>query len=104
MQPSPDWRARRSSATQPARPAGSPSLLPCLGRRSIGVLGLEQREGRAQYDVEIEQQRPVFDVVEVVLDALLDLLVRIRLAPPAVDLRPTGDAGFDAVAGEIAVD
>src|SRR6476620_4437019 len=38
------------------------------------------------------------------LDALLDLLGRSEFAAPAVDLRPSGDAGLDAMAGEIAVD
>ena len=70
----------------------------------IGVLALEQREGRRGEDVEVENQRPVLDVVEVMLDALLDLLARVGLAAPAVDLRPAGDPGLDPVAGEIAVD
>ncbi len=36
------------------------------------------------HDLEIERQRPVLDVVEVELDALLER----RVAAPAVDLRP----------------
>src|SRR5262245_8109934 len=71
---------------------------------SIGVLGLEQRARRAEQDVEVEQHRPVFDVIQVMLDAPLDLLVGISLTTPAVDLGPTGDARLDAMAGEIAVD
>ena len=47
-------------------------------RSSVGVLGLEQRERRHRQDVEVEQHRPVLDVVEVVLDAALDLLVACR--------------------------
>ena len=61
-------------------------------------------ERRAQQDVEVEQERPVLDVVEIVLDAALDLFLAVGLAAPAVDLRPAGDAGLDAVAREIAVD
>ena len=67
------------------------------------VLG-QQRQRRLQQNVEVEQHRPVLDVVEVELDALLDLLFIVDLAAPAVDLRPAGDAGLDAVAREIAVD
>ena len=33
-----------------------------------------------------------------------DLFLRIGVAAPAVDLRPAGDAGLDAMAREIAVD
>src|ERR1051325_2116696 len=62
----------------------------------------QQRDRRFQQDVEVEQHRPVLDVIEVELDALLDLLFIVDLAAPAVDLRPAGDAGFDAVAREIA--
>src|SRR6201999_345147 len=51
-----------------------------------------------------EQRRQVLDVVEIELDALLDLLFVVDLAAPAVDLRPASDAGLDAVTGEIAVD
>jgi hypothetical protein len=38
-----------------------------------------ERERRLRQDVEVEQHRPVLDVVEIVLDALLDLLVACRL-------------------------
>ena len=54
-------------------------------------------------DVEVEQDRPILDVVKIVLDALLDFLLAVRLAAPAADLRPTGDSRLDAMAGEIAV-
>src|SRR6266536_3318560 len=39
-----------------------------------------------------------------VLDAPLDLLFGVGLAAPAVDLRPAGDPGLDAMAREVAVD
>ena len=65
---------------------------------------VDQRQRRLEKNVQIEQHRPVLDVVEVELDALLDLFLVIDLAAPAVDLRPAGNAGLDAVAGEIAVD
>src|SRR5580700_3825337 len=70
---------------------------------SVLVLG-HQGNRRPQENEEVEQHRPVLDVIEVELDALLDLLFVVDLAAPAVDLRPAGDAGLDAVAGEIAVD
>src|SRR5262245_124959 len=72
---------------------------------SIRVLALgHQRDRRLQENVEVEQHRPVLDVIKIELDALLDLLVGIDFAAPAVDLGPAGDARLDAVAGEIAVD
>src|SRR3954470_409431 len=70
---------------------------------SVFVLG-QQRDRRLQQNHEIEQHRPVLDVIEVKLDAFLDLLFVVDLAAPAVDLGPAGDAGLDPVAGEIAVD
>src|ERR1700692_1978028 len=72
---------------------------------SVGVLVLRhQRQWRLEKNVEIEQHRPVLDVIEVELDALLDFLLAVALAAPAVDLGPAGNARLDAVAGEIAVD
>src|ERR1700731_2559567 len=71
----------------------------------IGVLVPgHQRHWRLEKDVEIEQHRPVLDVVEVELDALLDFLLAVALPAPAVDLGPAGDAGLDPVTREIAVD
>ena len=46
----------------------------------------------------------MLDVVEVVLDALHDLVDRIGLAAPAMDLRPAGDPRLHLVAREIALD
>src|SRR5262245_44788271 len=64
----------------------------------VGVVGTEDRAERLEDDVEVEPHRPVVDVVEIVLDALADLVDRVGLATPAVDLRPAGDAGLHAVA------
>src|SRR3954451_18837644 len=69
----------------------------------ILVLG-QQRDRRLQQNHEIEQHRPVLNVIEVELDAFLDLLFVVDLAAPAVDLGPAGDAGLHPVPGEIAVD
>src|SRR5258705_1764810 len=73
--------------------------------RLIGVLVLRhQRQRRLEKNVEIKQHRPVLDVVEIELDALLDFLLAVDFAAPAIDLGPAGNAGLDAVAREIAVD
>ena len=52
---------------------------------------------RQPHDLEVERDRPVLDVVEVVLDALLDR----RVAAPAVDLRPAGQARAHLVAQHV---
>ena len=75
-----------------------------FGASLVRLPCVEQRERRAHEDVEVEQDRPVLDVVEVVLDAPADLFRRVGLAAPAVDLGPAGDARLDLVAGEVAVD
>src|SRR5580700_11068767 len=83
---------RSQTYTKPAQPA------------SIGILVLRhQRERGLEQDEEIEQHRPVLDVIEVELDALLDFLFAVDFAAPAVDLSPAGNAGLDAVACEISV-
>ena len=55
-----------------------------------------------QQDIEIEGNRPVLDIIEIVLDTAVQLLDRVGLTPPAIDLGPAGDAGLHPVAGEIA--
>src|ERR1700722_19389698 len=73
--------------------------LECAKARSIGVLVLRHQNQRGlEKNVEVEQNRPVLDVVEVELHALLDFFLVVDFAAPAVD------AGFDTVAREIAVD
>src|SRR4051812_18948430 len=77
----------------------------CAGTNSIRVLvPRQQRDRRFQQDVDVEQHRPVLDVIQVELDALLDLLFIVNLAAPAVDLRPAGDAGFYAMASKVTID
>src|SRR5688572_20579264 len=61
------------------------------GPRSAGVLLTEEGQ---QHDLEIEQEVPIFDVVEVAADAR----VEIGVAAVAVDLGPAGDARLDVVA------
>src|SRR5262249_5489270 len=85
-------------------PGGTPAPDCVRPASSVGFVGFQERERRPRHDVGIEHQRPVLDVVEVMLDAALDRLRVLDLAAPAVDLRPAGDAGLDPVAGEVAVD
>src|ERR1041385_5664528 len=63
---------------------GSGGRLKPATQSSVGVLGPEQRDRGPHQDVEIEQHRPVLDVVEVVLDAALHLLGTGEVAAPAV--------------------
>src|ERR1019366_8583751 len=51
-------------------------------------------------NVQIEPRGPVGDVVEIVLDTF----AQRRVAAPAVDLGPAGDAGFDGVPSVIVRD
>ena len=52
---------------------------------------------------EVEPQRPVLDIIEIMLHAGAHLLETVGLAPEPADLRPAGDTGLDAMATEIAV-
>src|SRR5450432_1107045 len=55
--------------------------------RSVSVLVLRhQRQRRLEKNVEIEQHRPVLDIIEIELDPLLDLLFAVDFAAPAIDL------------------
>src|SRR3546814_5508917 len=88
-------------------PAGRPGDLAGHGRTtggSIGAVVVEHHEDRLDHDPEVEEHRPVLDVEQVVFDALAQLLLSVRLAAPAVDLRPAGDARLDAVAGRVLPD
>src|ERR1700691_987777 len=52
------------------------------------VFLLKYRQARFYNDPHIKPDRPVFDVIQIVLGPLLDLLGSQRLAPPAIDLGP----------------
>src|ERR1043165_6921324 len=64
---------------------------------SIRVFVTQAVYKRHEKDLQVEHQRPVFDVIQVVLDAHADR----RIAAPAVHLRPAGDAGADFVAEHV---
>src|SRR5262249_54814333 len=78
-----------SARCDPMKPAAPVTTTRCL----VGMLVEEPAEQRQPHDLEVEAYRPVLDVIEVVLDALLDR----RVPAPAVDLRPAGDAGLHLV-------
>src|SRR6266853_3427785 len=66
-------------------------------RRLVGMLVEEALHDRQPHDFQIEADRPVLDVIEVVLDALVDR----RVAAPAVDLGPSGQARLHLVAQHV---
>src|SRR3954467_3161494 len=59
---------------------------------SICVL-LQPAEKREAHDLDVERDRPVLDVIQIVLDPLFQR----RVAAPAVDLCPARDPGFHLV-------
>src|SRR5919197_6214759 len=76
-------RSRRVSARcEPMNPAAPVMTTRCL----VGMFVEEAADEREPHDLEVEPDRPVLDVIQIVLDALFD-----RGVPaPAVHLRPTG--------------
>src|SRR5262249_37118943 len=78
-----------SARCDPMKPAAPVMTTPFL----VGILVEEPAEQRQPHDFQVEAHRPVLDVIQVVLDALLDRGV----AAPAVDLRPAGDPGLHLV-------
>src|SRR5688572_12556986 len=91
----------RSSSTshrcEPMNPAAPVTTIRAIALLDGGT-ALEQTPDEGQpHDLDVERHRPVLDVVEVVLDALLERGV----AAPAVHLRPAGDAGLHLVAQHV---
>jgi len=84
------WLARLPR-TAADGPSGDPSA------RLICVAISSGRQHSPDQDLEIEHQRPIVDVIEVVLHPLFHFLVRIGLTAVTVDLRPSGDSGLDVV-------
>src|SRR5262252_2460692 len=64
---------------------------------SVCMLMEKPAQQRQPHDLEIEADRPVFDVIEVVFDSFLDR----RVAAPAVDLRPARQSCFHLVAQHV---
>ncbi len=69
------------------------SLRLCVRYQICGLIGvflrLPPKQGQKD-DLQIEHERPVFDVIDVVLDAVFDGGV----TAPAIYLGPAGNAGF----------
>ena len=59
---------------------------------SVRLIRAEADEQGQQYDPQIEQQRPIVHVIEIVLNPRLHLLDGIGFTAQAVDLGPAGDA------------
>src|SRR5882757_8362179 len=66
-------------------------------RRLVGMLVEKSLHNRQPDDLHVEPYRPVLDVVEVVLDALVESSV----AAPAVHLRPARQPGLHFVAQHV---
>lgn len=49
---------------------------------------------RARYNLHIQEEMPMLDIPNIILDALLHLPNLVREAAIAVDLRPSGNAGL----------
>src|SRR5580693_5286517 len=72
--------------------ATQPVIRRVFGPGSVSVFVLRnQRQRRLEKNVEVEQHRPVLDVIKIELDALLDFFFAVDFPAPAVDLGPAGD-------------
>src|SRR5262245_4736187 len=80
------WRSGHALATDAAA---------CPGRRSRRSAGEEDHLDGLDDDEEVQKQRAVLDVVQVVLELLAGLLERCAIVVP--HLRPPGDPGSDDV-------
>src|SRR5215203_5721909 len=91
--PTTEWPRSRSASERcdPMKPAA-----PVMTIR-LESMPVESSDDGQPHDLDVEADRPVFDVVEIVLDALFER----RVAAPAVHLRPPGDPRFDLVAEHV---
>src|SRR6185312_14757408 len=71
---------------------------------SVGIFRVQQGERRQCQNLDVQDQRPVLDILQVAIDATLDFFPSVGFAAPAVDLGPACDAGLDLETGEVAVD
>lgn len=58
---------------------------------------------RARYNLHIQEEMPMLDIPNIILDALLHLPNLVREAAIAVDLRPSGNAWLDHMAHHVFV-
>src|SRR5690606_6570887 len=92
------WSRARATAAAASIQRGPPlrvGMITCTDSAALPTSGLSIAKtlpDRKQNDAQIQPQRPVVDIPEVVLDALLPFLERVGLAAEAIDLRPSGNA------------
>src|SRR5262245_51102545 len=84
--------SERCDPMQPDAP-----VMTTRGKLCSGSVGCEGANQGQPHDLDIESYRPVLDVIQIVLDALLER----RVAAPAVDLGPSRNAGLDLVAQHV---
>src|SRR3546814_4031692 len=70
---------------------------PSGARLSVSVPVGHNQQRSSDDDIEVEQKRPVFNIIEVVFQPVQELVLGMGLASPAVDLRPAGDARLHAM-------
>src|SRR6478609_1046158 len=96
--PTTEWPCSISASLRcdPMKPAA-----PVMTIRIISLLLLRRAvpasEHRQPHDFEVQSQRPVLDVIEIEFDAFFER----RVAAPAVDLRPPGNARLHFVAQHV---
>src|SRR4051794_18939363 len=91
--------AARTPPTAPAsRIFKRASILRWARARSEGIAPGEADESGPPENLDVEPERPVVDVIEVEIDAGLQLVRCIHGAATAVDLGQAGNAGLHAVA------
>src|SRR3954469_25841248 len=102
-----------AALSQPAgmaceRRSNSPSMIALAtarqAKRSVRILLLQHYDDGLQQDLQVEHQRPLPEIREVVLDAHLHLLDRLGLAAVAVHLGEAGDPRAHLVADHVAAD
>src|SRR5262245_45085709 len=89
----PPWDLARKLPQRSRSPSVSVAIAPVY----------DTPEGHCK-DFEVQPRRPIVDVEEVVLDALLQMLLVLHRAPIAVDLCPAGESRPHPVSSGVAID
>jgi hypothetical protein len=66
----------------------------CTRTSLVCIPGVQKREGRLEENTEVQKYAPVFDVIKIVLNPLLDLLFGWRLI--AIRCTPSESVGVTA--------
>jgi hypothetical protein len=80
------------------------SSFSCSTVTSSRVLARQHHLHRLEHDPQVQPQRPVAQIIQVVLDARFHLVQRGGFTTQAVDLGPAGNARLDLVAQHVALD